>query len=108
MKRSRIKAKARPKKSAADTEHLTRVASLGCIVCSREGFGFTEPEIHHIRHGRGIAQRAPDSEAIPLCYHHHRGKYGIHTLGTRRWERLYGLEIDLLGVVREILGINTI
>lgn len=82
-----------------DRAHLARISELGCIVC-----GAPEPQIHHIRHGQGMAQRASDRQAIPLCYYHHQGEEGIHTLGTRAWERKYGAEIELLRQVFERLG----
>lgn len=84
----------------AEHRHLNRVAALGCIVCGNKAM------IHHPRDGQGMAQRAPHCDAIPLCYNHHQGKQGFHTLGTRRWEETYGTEAELLALVRYELGIK--
>ena len=51
----------------AEKEHLSKVASVGCIVCRNIGFGESPAEIHHVRTGQGMGQRASNYEAIPLC-----------------------------------------
>lgn len=90
----------------SDKAHLDRVASLGCVLCLHLGHEGTPCAIHHIRHGQGMAQRANHQDAIGLCHHHHQGKEGIHTLGTRAWEKRFGItEPELLQRVREELGI---
>ena len=53
--------------------HLAKVAQLPCCLC-----GTMPVELHHIREGQGMAQRAPDTLVIPLCPDCHRGKNGIH------------------------------
>lgn len=92
-----------------DKKHLDRVASLNCIVCLNEGLGPTPAEIHHIRAGYGISQRAPDTETIPLCRIHHRGKengeVGYHFSPTE-FEVRYGTERELLEQVMEILKMS--
>lgn len=77
---------------------LSRVRALGCIICG--GSAFT----HHIRHGQGMGQKAPDDKAIPLCNLHHQGEKGIHHLGTRAWEKLFGSEEHLLSLTLEKLN----
>lgn len=81
-----------------EKRHLGRVAELGCIVCRNIGFGKTPAEIHHIRNGQGMAQRASHFETIPLCPMHHRlGGYGVaFHAGAKVWQELYGYERDLL------------
>ena len=51
----------------AEKEHLSKVASVGCIVCRNLGFGESPAEIHHVRTGQGMGQRASNYKAIPLC-----------------------------------------
>ena len=51
----------------AEKEHLSRVANVGCIVCRMQGNEESPAEIHHIRSGQGISQRASNYEVIPLC-----------------------------------------
>lgn len=91
---------------SAERLHLSRVASLGCIVC-RITFGeFTPAEIHHPRAGMGMSQRASHFDSIPLCHVHHRtGGYGlaIHS-GQKTWEAKFGTETELLDKVRELLA----
>jgi len=87
--------------------HLSRVAALGCIVCSNEGHGVTPPEytaIHHIRSGQGL-RRATNFEVLPLCAAHHQtGGYGVaFHAGPKVWQEKYGLEVDLLNQVRDLL-----
>lgn len=38
----------------------------------------TPAEIHHPRFAAGMAQRASDWLALPVCAEHHRGSRGIH------------------------------
>lgn len=82
----------------AEKRHMARVAALGCVVCRNQGLGPTPAELHHIRAGVGMGQRASNYDVIPLCHIHHRtGGYGmaIHA-GKSEFERLYGTEKDLL------------
>ena len=85
--------------------HLSKVASLGCIVCKRMGYEGTPAEIHHPRRGTGLGQRASHYDAIPLCPEHHRGNTGIHGLGTKGFPKRWGFtESDLLDEVKMLLG----
>ena len=89
-----------------EKRHLQRVADFGCIVCRNVYFRKTAAEIHHIRAGQGMAQRASHFETIPLCPRHHRtGGYGvaIHA-GQAAWEEAYGTELELLEQVRGMLA----
>lgn len=91
----------------ADSLHLSRVAALGCIVCRNQNLGETSAEIHHIRTGQGISQRADHRKSIPLCHMHHRnGGYGvaIHA-GRKQWEKNFGTELKLLEQVQLELGV---
>ena len=87
-------------------KHLSRVASLGCIVCRNLDFGESPAEIHHIRDGYGWSQNAPDEESIPLCYIHHRGKSGGHIgyhTSPKEFVDRYGTERELLQQTQEVL-----
>lgn len=97
---------AKKKRGKAESDHLGRVAELCCIACQRIGYDDTPAEIHHIRTGQGISQRASDYDTIPLCHHHHRtGGYGnaIHA-GKAAFESRYGTETELLKEVKRALG----
>ena len=44
-----------------------------------------------------MAQRAKHEDVIPLCPEHHRGRTGVHGLGTKGFAKVYGFdEVDLL------------
>lgn len=83
--------------TAAESAHLARVASLGCIVCRLLGHGETPAQVHHVRAGQGMAQRAGHFCAVPLCEPHHTGAHGVHgDKGCLRQLRMS--EMDLLDV----------
>lgn len=80
---------------AIEKQYLDRVASLGCVICNHLGVENGEAEIHHIRLGQGMSQRAEHWLTVPLCPYHHRGQHGVH--GDRQSLRQFKLdEIDLL------------
>ena len=88
----------------AEKLHMSRVASLGCVLCRRLGYNDTPAQNHHPRNGQGMGQRAPHSDVIPLCYEHHMGQTGIHGMGTRAFARHYGVdEAGLLEETRKLL-----
>lgn len=82
----------------AEKQHYDKLSQIGCIVCLREGHGYSQPHIHHIRHGVGMAQRSHYLMAIPLCpLHHLNGSYGtaLHA-GQKAFESTFGTELELL------------
>lgn len=90
-------------------EHLTKVATLGCIACRIDGIQDAVAEIHHLRETAGMGQRANDDEVLPLCPAHHRGT--MHRPGrdghvpSIHLDRLafiaeYGTEMELLDRVQ--------
>lgn len=90
---------------AAVGRHMDKVARLGRCICQVLGWGETPPQLHHIREGQGMSQRAPDMLVIPLCPEHHLGKTGLHGLGTREFERRYKTtELELLSATLERLA----
>ena len=75
----------------AEQRHRDRVAALGCALCFRL-HGPHKPgpvELHHLR-GGGWG-RGDYHTLIPLCFNHHRGAEGIHHIGTKLWEREFGV-----------------
>ena len=86
----------------AEQKHKAKLADMACLICER--IHGQHPggnvELHHLRTGgRG---KGDYSTLIPLCVNHHRGREGIHTLGTKAWERAFDVsQKDLLEVVRE-------
>ena len=99
-------------KTKADKQHRSDVASLGCVACRNAGLGPSPSEIHHVRSGSGIAQRAEHTRVLPLCPRHHRACYptGFHA-APKSWQAEHGSEETLLAqVAREITELrkNTI
>lgn len=85
--------------------HYAKLTTLGCIVCIKEGHGFSMPEIHHLRTGAGMGQKSDWKNAIPLCPQHHRlGGHGvaIHA-GQKTFHENYGTELELLELTRTYL-----
>lgn len=78
-----------------EKNYLDRVSSLGCYLCRHLGYGDTPAQVHHLREGQGMAQRANHFLTIPLCDTHHANSSpdGIH--GQRRAWKLAGVgELD--------------
>ena len=88
-----------------ERKHYERLAQIGCIVCRNLNFGYSEPHIHHIRHGAGIGQKSHWSLAIPLCpLHHQNGGFGIALhAGQKTFEAKFGTESQLLQQTLELL-----
>jgi len=61
--------------NAAEQRHVSRLIEMGCLVCGRPA------EYHHI-HTNGYEKQLRDHRfGAPLCENHHRGPFGIHSLG---------------------------
>jgi len=83
------------------SEHMGRVAELGCILCRELGVRGTPAEVHHIF---DTAARS-DWLTIPLCPYHHRGPNGFHGMGERAFNRTYKTsEAKLLALTIEALS----
>lgn len=80
-----------------EKKHKAKLAEMGCSVCLRL-YGPHDPaivELHHLRTGGW--GKGDYKTLIPVCTEHHRGKTGIHGLGTKRFEAEYGFsQHDLL------------
>ena len=82
---------------------MSKVASLGCLVCQRPA------NVHHIRPiGLGIGMRSSHYQTIPLCYDHHQGQFSIHNC-KQEFEAMYGTEAELLHrTLKEIKSIEQV
>jgi hypothetical protein len=77
---------------------MDRVAQLPCSVCGVDGV-----QLHHIREGQGMAQRASNFLVVPLCPSCHTGPMGVH--GDKTMMRIKKLtELDLLANTIEALS----
>ena len=88
------------KERKARFEALTE---YGCIICMRP------TEIHHlIGHPySSMGKKADDKNTIPLCVEHHRGGQGIHHMGVKAWESVYGTQEQLLNIINKKLHYMT-
>ena len=77
---------------------MGRVASLPCACCGQYGV-----QVHHIREGQGMAQRASNFLTVPLCPECHTGTYGVHGDKSRMRARKLS-ELDLLADTIERLA----
>jgi hypothetical protein len=69
----------KPPKAKPDPAYLAKVAERPCYVCQMLGLpqdGRTY--VHHPICGRYGQRKAPDMDAVPLCWQHHQGPYGVH------------------------------
>jgi len=82
---------------------MSKVASLGCLVCQRPA------NVHHIRPiGLGIGMRSGHYQTIPLCHDHHQGQFSIHNC-KEQFEAMYGTEEELLHrTLKEIKNIDQV
>jgi hypothetical protein len=81
------------KKTGKDPAYLEWVHTLPCVCCEKNIATHphynqdTKTESAHVG-DRGLSQKAPDREAIPLCRIHHReGVNAIHRLGKTFWAK---------------------
>ena len=82
----------------ADKIHMGRVAELACACC-----GDSPVQVHHIREGQGMAQRASNYLTVPLCPDCHTGPYGVHGDKSRMRARKQS-ELDWLAETIERLA----
>ena len=82
----------------AEREHMARVASLPCACCGQYGV-----QVHHIRDGQGMSQRASNFLTVPLCPECHTGQYGVHGDKSRMRARKQS-ELDWLADTIEKLA----
>ena len=85
-----------------EKRHKAKLADMACMICERvygqhPGGNVT---LHHLRSGGW--GKGDYKTLIPLCYNHHQGAEGIHTMGTKAWERHFGVsQQELLNEVME-------
>lgn len=77
----------------------SRMASLGCIACRKDGIFNSLVSIHHID---GRTKPNAHKQVLPLCGPHHQhddtdqaGRIGVHPYKAR-FEARYGTQAELL------------
>ena len=80
---------------------LCGVQASFSLQCRR---GICGGELHHLRDGHGLSERAPWWETIPLCNEHHNGsKASTHGALRREFHHAHGSEREMLQRVNERL-----
>lgn len=91
----------------SEEKHKRLLAEMPCAICV-EIYGDHaggNVELHHLRSGGW--GKGDYMTLIPLCYRHHRGSEGIHHLGTKLWERTFGItQKELLSKTHKRLSID--
>lgn len=86
------------KKTGRDKLYLAWLHNFPCVVCVALNVPQTSPtEAAHVG-PRGISQKCPDREALPLCFEHHGregGQFTQHNMGKRFWSH-FDLDRDAL------------
>lgn len=82
-----------------------RLVTFGCCVCRNVHGVYTPAQIHHLTgiKYRATGKKANDEHVIPLCHAHHQGHLGIHHLGTRAWEEMFGSQEEHMSQVNGYL-----
>jgi hypothetical protein len=61
--------------------------------------------VHHLRTGQG-RMRASHFDTMPLCFEHHVGNSGLHSMGRDEFAQLHGIsELELLALTKTQLNI---
>ena len=95
----------RKKPNKPDAEERAHMAKVAVLPCQAKGCGVRPVSVHHAETGGG--RRKNHMKVIALCYLHHQGEQGIHTLSRRIWEPIFGTEQALMEQQSIILGYST-
>ena len=86
---------------------LAKIITLGCIVCHKELYVYTEASPHHID---GKTKAGAHLRSIPLCGRHHQipgeGYVSRHGDGRARFETEYGTEQELLDYTKKAMAFD--
>ena len=79
------------RKRPRNIPYMLWIKTLPCAVCGRNG-----AEAAHTGR-RGLGQKAPDEQCIPLCPDHHRHRRdALDVAGPRRFQEIHGIDIMAL------------
>lgn len=76
---------------------------MPCVVCNRckvriSWISYSRVEAAHVGF-RGLGQKCPDRQTVPLCAFHHRaGPHAAHVLGRKFWDFW---KLDRLRLIQE-------
>jgi hypothetical protein len=95
--------------------HWPLLVERGCMLKDWSGIACEgRTTIHHAGGGsmlargvlKGKGSKNSDWLTLPLCERHHQGQDGVHTIGVRTWELLYGAQADWLDLLAEELQVD--
>jgi hypothetical protein len=91
----RIKEKFNPLPNASEARHEARIREMCCIACGAYGV-----ELHHtMLPVPGKRWRRDHRFQIPVCPECHRGRHGIHGIGSeRKWADQHGLDTSMIAL----------
>lgn len=119
LKRSPIKRKPRKRQPGDDPAYRAFVRTFGCVACFGKLIRSDElyvceairqrsvTECAHVG-ARGLSQKCPDSQSLPLCAieHHRVGPESHHVLGKRFWG-FHGLDrMSLIKQMQQLYRLN--
>ena len=79
------------RKRPRNIPYMLWIKTLPCGICGRNG-----AEAAHTGR-RGLGQKAPDEQCIPLCPDHHRHcRDALDVAGPRRFQEIHGIDIEQL------------
>lgn len=93
----------RDRRPGMSPRHLELVRTLRCTVCR----SMVQVDAHHLKHGpagkeRGLALKATDRWAVPLCRHHHDEVERLSSTREAAWFARFG--IPPLALARALWG----
>lgn len=82
--------------------HLERVRSLPCVICNMMGVPqSTQTAAHHVE---SVRDGVSDYATAALCFDHHQGAQGVHTLSRRVFAMRYECsDVDLIAMTLRLM-----
>jgi hypothetical protein len=78
-------------------DHLERVRSLRCVVCTL--MGQIQEGRTYAHHVESVRDGLSDYATVALCHYHHQGPGGVHTLSRRAFEMRHKLDnVDMIAL----------
>jgi hypothetical protein len=93
------------KATAAEREHMDKIANMDCIIYNGDCAGHT---IVHHKTNAGMGLRASHFDTMPICWAHHDAQtsldfgHSVHK-GTKVFEKRYGTQAELLKKTNQML-----
>lgn len=84
--------------------YLQLIHTVPCVVCTHMGLPQAGPTFAH--HVESVRDEHSDYAAAALCYDHHQGPNGVHTLSRGTFAMRYKLtNVDLIALTVKALDV---